>query len=87
MIITQTMDIPIDHRLIINVPREVPAGRAQVEVKVIPFVKKDEEPETPLKTLKGTATPLADSLLGVVADLGSITLDEIKEEKLAKHLI
>jgi len=87
MIITQTMDIPIDHQLIINVPREVPAGRAQVEVKVIPFVKKKEKPETTLKTLKGTATPLADSLLGAAADLGNITLDEIKEEKLAKHLI
>jgi hypothetical protein len=28
MTITQTVDIPADHRLIIDVPREVPAGRA-----------------------------------------------------------
>jgi len=26
MCITQTVEVPIDHRLIINVPREVPAG-------------------------------------------------------------
>ena len=28
MTITQTVDIPADHRLIIDVPREIPAGRA-----------------------------------------------------------
>jgi hypothetical protein len=28
MTVTQTVDIPADHRLIIDVPREVPAGRA-----------------------------------------------------------
>ena len=28
MTITQTVDIPADHRLVIDVPREVPEGRA-----------------------------------------------------------
>jgi hypothetical protein len=27
MTITQTVDIPADHRLVIDVPREIPAGR------------------------------------------------------------
>jgi hypothetical protein len=37
MIITQTVDIPADRRVIIEVPPEIPAGRAQVEMKVTPF--------------------------------------------------
>jgi hypothetical protein len=28
MTVTQTVEIPADHRLVIDVPREVPAGRA-----------------------------------------------------------
>ena len=27
MSITQTVEVPVDHRLMINVPREVPAGQ------------------------------------------------------------
>ena len=42
MTITQTVDIPESRRLIIEVPREVPAGRARVELKVIPFDNEDE---------------------------------------------
>ena len=41
---TQTVDIPADRRITIEVPREVPVGRAQFEFKVIPFVKKEEKP-------------------------------------------
>ena len=33
MTIEQTVEIPADHRLIIDVPKEVPAGRAQVIIK------------------------------------------------------
>ena len=81
MTITQTVDIPADRRLVIDVPREIPAGRAQVELKVIPFVKVEENPEPPLKCLIGVATPRADRLLGAAANLGNITLDEIREER------
>ena len=42
MTITQTVDIPTDRRLIIEVPREVQPGRARVELKVIPFDDEDE---------------------------------------------
>ena len=84
MTITQTVDIPNSRRVTIEIPREVPTGRARVELNVIPFPKKSD---LPLKTLEGVATPIADSLLGVAANLGNITLDEIREEKLAKHLV
>jgi len=39
MTITQTVDIPASHRLTIDVPSEVPAGRTQV---VIQFPVRDE---------------------------------------------
>jgi len=87
MTITQTVDIPESRKLTFDVPREVPAGRAQVEIKVIPFVKKENKLEPPLKCLIGVKTPLADSLLGVAANLGNTTLSEIREERLAKHFV
>ena len=39
MTITQTVEIPASHRLTIDVPREIPTGRAQV---VIQFPVRDE---------------------------------------------
>ncbi|MCL2067812.1 MAG: hypothetical protein FWG99_10150 [Treponema sp.] len=42
MTITQTVDIPADRRITLEVPREVPAGKAQVELKVTPFENEDE---------------------------------------------
>ena len=44
MTITQTVEIPDSRWLNIKVPREVPLGRAQVELKIIPFIKKEEKP-------------------------------------------
>jgi len=89
MTIIQTVDITNNRWLHLDfeIPREIPAGKAQIELKVIPFIKKEEEQESPLKTLAGVATPIADSLLGAAANLGNITIDEIREEKLAKHLV
>jgi len=43
MTITQTVDIPANRRITLEVPREVPAGRARIELNVIPFVKKEEK--------------------------------------------
>ena len=99
MTMTQTVIIPADHRLTIDVPREVPAGTtAQVEVKVIPFVKKVEKSATakPPKLrltkneldemLRNAQTPISDSLTGILAHLGDITVEQIREERLAKYL-
>ena len=96
---TQTVEIPADRRITIEVPREVPAGAtAQVEVKIIPFVKNVEKSvlDKPLKLcltkkeldemLQNTPTPISDSLTGILAHLGDITVEQIREERLAKHL-
>jgi hypothetical protein len=89
MSITQTVEIPASRRVNLDfeVPIEIPVGKAQVEVKVIPFVKKEEEPAAALKSLEGVETPVADSLLGVAANVGNITLEEIREERLAKYSV
>jgi hypothetical protein len=88
MSITQTVKIPASHRLTIDVPSEIPAGAtAWLEIKVFPSVIKDEKPVASLKSLAGVETPIADSLLGVAANLGNITLDEIRDERLAKYIV
>jgi len=87
MTITQTVEIPADRRLTIDIPREVPLGKAQVELKVIPFAKKEEKPEPPLKCLIGVETPLSDSLLGIAANLGNVTLDELRDEWLTEKYL
>ena len=87
MTITQTVEIPADRRLIIEVPREVPAGKARLELKVIPFEKKDEKPELPLKCLVGVDTPIADSLLGVAANLGNTNIDKLRDEWLTEKYL
>ena len=102
MTITQTVEIPADRWLKVKVPNEIPAGKAQVELKVISFVNKKRKPELaaeqcekdlrlrgsspkpPLKCLVGVSTPRSDRLLGTAANLGDITLDEIRDERMAK---
>jgi hypothetical protein len=39
MTIEQTVEIPADHRLTIELPREVPAGRAKLTVSISPGEK------------------------------------------------
>ena len=100
MTITQTIEIPADHRVSFEflAPENIPAGKAKVEVKVTPVVEKQDKPMPKstdeqakrraefLAKLRSQPTPLADSLLGVAANLGDITLEQIRDERLAKHL-
>ena len=112
MTITQTVEIPASHRLTIDVPREIPAGRTQVVIQ-FPVVEKQTGQRSPdrrspdrrsdepvpksadegatshvdaLKRILSQPTPRADALLGVAANLGDITLEQIREERLAKYL-
>ncbi|GHV81210.1 hypothetical protein AGMMS49944_30010 [Spirochaetia bacterium] len=43
MTIEQTIDIPTDHRLILDLPQEVPAGKAKIKVFIKPFSKKPKK--------------------------------------------
>jgi len=102
MTITQTIEIPADHRLTIEVPREVPAGLAKLEVKLIPVVKEhtDSRSDAPKSTderekrhadalskIRSQPTPRADALLGVAANLGDISLEQIREERLVEKYL
>jgi len=95
MSVTQTVDIPANRRLHLDfeVPLEIPVGKAQVELKVIPFVNKpDNNRKFHLskqeldEMLRDAQTPISDSLTGILAHLGDITIEQIREERLAKYL-
>ena len=102
MTITQTVDIPADRRVRFDfeVPLEIPEGRVQFELRVVPFEEKEENtvkaaPGSGRKTLgitmkeldellKNAHTPHSDALLGILKT--DMTLDEIRMARLAKHL-
>jgi hypothetical protein len=86
MTIEQTVEIPVDHRVFFEffAPREMPAGPARLEVKVTPVLEGQDKPVP--ETGKKSATPITDSLSGILSALGDISLEEIREERLAKHL-
>jgi len=95
MTITQTVEIPADRRITIEVPREVPTGQADVEYKIIPFVNKNTKPKTTeeeVKKIRITKSMIDEmlqdetvlSLTGILKT--EMSLDEIREERLAKYL-
>jgi hypothetical protein len=65
MTIEQTVEISADHRLVIEVPPEIPAGRAVLAftpAPEIPTAAKPEDGERP--------TPISDWLLGIASQPG-----------------
>jgi len=84
MTITQTVDIPADRRVFFDFPKEIPAGKAQIELKIIPFVKNQERRE--IKNDNNLATPHTDALLDILSGLGEINMEGIRDERLSKHL-
>ncbi|GHV78011.1 hypothetical protein AGMMS49942_28320 [Spirochaetia bacterium] len=43
MTIEQTIDIPASHRLMFDLPQEVPEGKAKVKLSIKPFAKKPKK--------------------------------------------
>ena len=88
MTITQTVEIPADHRLTIEVPSEVPAGKAILAftpVAKAPQVeagKKIRLTKSMIDTLLQDETLL--SLTGILHT--DMSAEEIREERLAKYL-
>ena len=87
MTITQIVEIPDNRRLHLDfeVPPQVPTGITNV---IIQFpVREDAQPTAPVKIVpQDTPTPISDSLVGILSGIGEIDLDEIRMERLAKHL-
>ena len=94
MTITQTIEVPAD-RLVsfeFRVPEELPAGKATVEVKMTPVIEKpSDQRRAPLVTkdelerILSQPHPHTDALLGILSGMGDITLEQIRDERLAKH--
>jgi len=93
MTIEQTVTIPADHRVFFEflAPREIPAGKARIELKVTPVVEKHDEPvsknaDEQAEAYALAATPNTDALLKILSQIGgNIDPDEIRIERLAKH--
>ena len=92
--IQQTVKITNNRQLHLDfeIPSDIPIGEANVELKIIPFVKKEENPvidenAPPLKCLIGVKTPRSDRLLGAAANLGNTTPDEIRDEWLTEKYL
>jgi len=98
MTLTQTVEITDSRRLRLDfeVPREVPAGKARVELKVVPFVRDEEKPAAagpPERKITREEldemiknSPHTRALAGILSGMGDITLEQIRDERLARHL-
>jgi len=94
MTITQTVEIPADRWLNIRVPNEVPEGRASIiiqfpdkkEEQALKPVPKDGKIKYTRKELDEMLKdcPITQSLIGILHT--DMTVDEIRDERLAKHL-
>jgi hypothetical protein len=82
MTIEQTIDVPADRRITIEVPDKIPTGRTNIIIQ-FPFSAERQPIET---VTKDSSTPIADSLAGILSGIGEIDIDEIRMERLAKHL-
>jgi len=69
MTITQTIDIPADRRITLEVPKETPIGRASVEYKVIPFGSQQEKLKTSSERDKELFEKYADELNAEAEDV------------------
>ena len=79
MVIEQTIEVPVSHRLVIDVPPEIPAGPVILAFRPATIQKSD-------KAKQKHGTPITDRLSGCLAGIGDINIEEIREEKLAKYL-
>ena len=93
MTVEQIVEIPADHRVFFEflAPREIPAGKTKVEMKLTPVVEKmtDRRAETaPENAGEGVSPhPNSDALFALFAPIrGTVDIDEIRMERImAKH--
>ena len=64
MTIEQTVEIPADHRVFFEflAPKEIPAGKARIELKVTPVVASEETEKSRIAELKKKLQNLQGSL-------------------------
>jgi len=79
MMIEKTVEVPVNHRLTIDVPHEIPAGPTIIAFRPANVQKND-------KAKQKNGTPISDRLAGCISGAGDIDIEEIREERLAKYL-
>jgi len=99
MTITQTVEILTDRRITLEVPREMPTGRADIIVQFP--ARKDAPPSASTLPVNGEGkiilnkqvmeklladAPHTHALAGILSSLGNVTLEQIRDERLARHL-
>ena len=85
MTITQTVDIPADHRVFFEflAPREIPAGKTRVEVKLTPVVEKRADRRSESAEGEASPHPNSDALFALLAPIrGTVDVDEIRTERI-----
>jgi hypothetical protein len=82
MTIEQIVDIPADHRVFFEflIPKEIPAGKARVGVKVIPVVDRQDE-GAPQNTDEEAMSPV-DALVGILSGMGDVDPDDLRMERI-----
>ena len=100
MTIEQTVDITADRRLHLDfeVPREVSADKARVIIQ-FPVIKDTQLENTVHKDSNGKVRftketidemlqdcPITRSLTGILSGMGDVDLDEMRMERLSRHL-
>ena len=89
MTITQTVEIPADRRIMLEIPSQIPTGKARVELNVIPLANEAEKPEK-LRLTKEMIEEMRQNCPDLQALTGilhtDMTVEQIKEERLAKYL-
>ena len=90
MTIEQIIEIPSDHRVFFEffAPKEIPPGQqARIELKVTPMqggqVKPVPDTSRNQASSEASATPLTDALSGILSHVGDISIEQIREERLA----
>ena len=95
MTITQTIDIPADRRITLEVPPQIPAGRTQVIIQFPATVDtqqakpSSEKDNGKIHLTKSMVNEMLrdETLLSLTGILHTdMTLDEIRKERLAKYL-
>ena len=89
MTIEQTVEIPANRQITLEVPPQIPTGKARIELKVIPFIKEQDKPVKISLTKQSIEEMLQNSphtraLTGILHT--DMTIEEIREERLTKHL-
>jgi len=89
MTIEQTVDIPANRKITLEVPPQIPTGKARIELNVIPFINEQDKPEKISLTKQSIEemlqnSPHTQALTGILHT--DMTIEEIREERLSKHL-